>query len=137
MPPDFLETAEVLAIHADQIERYGGDGAIRDQGLLEAAVAMPRATFGGEFLHADMFAMAAAYLFHIVQNHPFVDGNKRTGTAAALVFLQMNEVVVEADDDALVALVLDVAQGEADKLKIAAFFKANSRPAPGGRSDAG
>lgn len=126
MKPDFLELAEVLYIHADQIERYGGDASIRDAGLLESAVAMPRATFGGEFLHRDLYEMGAAYLYHIVQNHPFVDGNKRTGTATALVFFEMNGVAIDADEDELVALVLDVAQGLADKARIAEFLRANS-----------
>lgn len=81
MPIDFLHLDDVVAIHLDQIERYGGEAGIRDAGLLESAVAQARATFGGEFLHADLFQMAAAYLFHIAKNHPFVDGNKRTGAA--------------------------------------------------------
>lgn len=126
MQPDFLDLAEVLYIHADQIDRYGGDPSLRDAGLLESALAMPRATFGGEFLHRDLFEMAAAYLFHIVQNHPFVDGNKRTGTASALVFLDMNGISMDANEDALVALVLDVAQGRADKARIAEFFRIHS-----------
>ncbi len=126
MQPDFLELEEVLYIHADQIERYGGAASIRDAGLLESALAMPRATFGGEFLHRDLYEMGAAYLFHIVQNHPFVDGNKRTGTATALVFLEMNGVAVDADEDALVELVLDVAQSRADKARIAEYFRVNS-----------
>lgn len=126
MQPDFLELAEVLHIHADQVDRYGGDPSIRDAGLLESAVAMPRATFGGEFLHRDLFKMAAAYLFHIVQNHPFVDGNKRTGTASALVFLDMNGISMDADVDALVVLVLDVAEGRANKARIAEFFRSHS-----------
>ena len=67
--------------------RYGGLPGLRDEGLLESAVAQAVATFGGEYLHNDIFQMAAAYLFHIVQNHPFVDGNKRAGAAAAVVFL--------------------------------------------------
>lgn len=126
MPPDFLELAEVLTIHADQIERYGGDASIRDTGLLESTLAMPRAMFGGEFLHRDLFEMGAAYLYHIVQNHPFVDGNKRTGTATALVFLELNGVVIDAEEDALVELVLEVAQGRADKARIAEFLRTNS-----------
>lgn len=125
MQPDFLELAEVLTIHADQIERYGGDASIRDAGLLASALAMPRAMFGGEFLHRDLYEMGAAYLYHIVQNHPFADGNKRTGTATALVFLEMNGVTIDADEDALVELVLDVAQGRADKARIAEFFRTN------------
>ena len=127
MSPEFLRVDEVLRIHEDQIERYGGDGAIRDPGLLLSAVAMPRASFGGEALHRDLFEIAAAYLFHLAQNHPFVDGNKRTATAAALVFLDMNGVEIEADEDALVELVLAVARGEADKARIAEFFRRHAK----------
>lgn len=123
MTPEFLRVDEILRIHQDQIERYGGDASIRDAGLLMSATAMPQASFGGELLHRDLFEMAAAYLFHIVQNHPFVDGNKRTGTVAALVFLAMNEVETEADEDELVEFVLAVAQGEADKPRIAEFLR--------------
>lgn len=86
MTPVFLTLDEALDIHRDQIQRYGGSSGIRDLGLLQSALAQPQAAFAGQFLHADLIEMAAAYLFHITQNHPFVDGNKRTGTAAALVF---------------------------------------------------
>lgn len=79
----FLEVDDVLRIHQDQIERYGGGSELRDAGLLSSAVESPRATFDGQSLHADLYEMAGAYLFHIVQNYPFVDGNKRAGTAAA------------------------------------------------------
>jgi death-on-curing protein len=90
MAPAFLSLDEVIEIHRDMIERYGGSTGIRDMGLLQSAVAMPQASFGSEFLHADLFEMAAAYLFRIVQNHPFIDGNKRVGTATAMVFLELN-----------------------------------------------
>ena len=126
MQPDFLDIVEVLYIHADQIERYGGDAGIRDARLLESAVAMPQSTFGGEFLHRDVYEMGAAYLFHIVQNHPFVDGNKRTGAAAALVFLELNGVSIDAAEEDLVVLVLNVAQSRADKACIAEFLRENS-----------
>jgi death-on-curing protein len=76
-----------------------------------------------EYLHGDLFEMAAAYLFHIVKNHPFVDGNKRTGTVAALVFLAVNGVEFEVDDDALVDLVTSVAKGGARKHNVAAFLR--------------
>src|SRR5688572_29541500 len=102
--PEFLSLDDVLTIHEDQIERYGGSPEIRDAGLLASAVETPRATYGEAFLHADLFHMAAAYLYHIVQNHAFVDGNKRTGAAAALVFLDINGVEVNVDDDDLVGL---------------------------------
>ena len=84
----FLRLGEVIEIHQDQIERYGGALGIRDLGLLESVAKTPAATFEGDFLHGDPFEMAAAYLFHIVRNHPFMDGNKRTGAVAALVFLR-------------------------------------------------
>src|SRR2546430_666844 len=92
MPVKFLSLARVLRIHRSSIDAYGGDPSVRDMGLLESAIAQPRATFGGEYLHEDLAAMAAAYLYHIVSNHPFVDGNKRTGSLAAFVFLGMNDV---------------------------------------------
>jgi death-on-curing protein len=93
--PDFLSVVEVLFLHEEQLARYGGGTGIRDIGLLESAVAQPQATFGSEYLHADLFQMAAAYAFHIAQNQPFVDGNKRTGLVAALVFLDLNGVFAE------------------------------------------
>lgn len=79
MEPVFLSLDEVLEIHEQQIERYGGSAGLRDAALLESAVATPQATFGGEFLHGSIPAMAAAYLFHLCQNHALIDGNKRVG----------------------------------------------------------
>ena len=127
MAPVFLDLPELLEIHRDQIERYGGAGGIRDLSLLQSAAAMSAAGFGGQYLHVDLYEMAAAYLFHIVQNHPFVDGNKRTGAVAAIVFLMMNGVELEADVEGLEALARDVAQGRADKARIAEFFRSIAR----------
>jgi len=123
MTPDFLSLAEVLEIHRDQIERYGGKTGIRDLGLLQSALAMPAAGFGGRYLHGDLFEMAAAYLFHIVRNHPFVDGNKRTGAVAALVFLSLNGMEIEASEDIFEQTVRAVAEGKMDKSAIAGFFR--------------
>jgi death-on-curing protein len=123
MPIEFLYLDDLAAIHRDQIERYGGEMGIRDVGLLESAVAQPRATFGGEFLHRDIFEMAAAYLFHVVKNHPFLDGNKRAGAVAAIVFLALNDVVLEGDEAGLEAITLAVACGRADKKQVAEFFR--------------
>ncbi|NJD69596.1 MAG: type II toxin-antitoxin system death-on-curing family toxin [Candidatus Methylomirabilota bacterium] len=123
----FLSLDEVIGIHRDMIERYGGSAGIRDMGLLQPAVAMPQASFGGEFLHTDLFEMAAAYLFHIVQNHPFVDGNRRVGTAAAMVFLELNEVEVKVSNELLVETVLDLAQGKIGKTAIVEFLRTHSR----------
>jgi death-on-curing protein len=86
--PSFLQFDEVVAIHRDQISRYGGSTVVRDWGLLRSALAMPEATFAGRHLQTDLSEMAAAYLFHIVSNHPFIDGNKRVGVVAADVFLR-------------------------------------------------
>ncbi|MFO0774631.1 MAG: type II toxin-antitoxin system death-on-curing family toxin [Nitrospiraceae bacterium] len=124
--PVFLTIDEVLDVHQDQIERYGGAKGVRDNGLLESALAAPQSAFGGHYLHGDLFEMAATYLFHIVQNHPFVDGNKRTGTAVALTFLVLNGFVTNIPQSELVELVLDVAQGHSDKTAIAAFLRAHS-----------
>lgn len=74
----FLEIYEVLLIHEDQIENYGGKEGIRAWDLLESAVNMPRTTFDGNYLHKSIFDKASAYIFHLAQNHPFLDGNKRT-----------------------------------------------------------
>jgi death-on-curing protein len=116
---------EVLEIHEQQIELYGGSHGVRDQGALESAVAMPQATFGAEYLHPTIAAMAAAYLFHITQNHPFIDGNKRTGANAAITFLLLNDFEPTFDEDALVELVLGVAQGAVNKESVVRFFGDN------------
>jgi death-on-curing protein len=127
-PPEFLSLAEILEIHRDQIERYGGDPGIRDLGLLQSALAMPAAGFGERYLHQDLFEMAAAYLFHLIQNHPFVDGNKRTGAVAAMVFLLINDIEMEVDEKELERIVLAVAEGKQNKQAIADFFRRNSQP---------
>ena len=126
--PHFLNIHRVLQIHESQIELFGGSSGIRDLGLLESALAMPQASFGGTLLHSDLYEMAAAYLFHIVSNHPFLDGNKRTGTAVALFFLKWNGIDHDIDDTALEELVLSVACGETGKDKIAAFFRNHCPP---------
>lgn len=126
MGPTFLALDEIIAIHRDQIARYGGSEGVRDGGLLQTAIAMPAATLGGRFLHSDLCEMAAAYLFPIVQNHPLVDGNQRVGAVAAYVFLALNNVRMTADNDAYADLVLSVARGETAKSAVAEFFQANT-----------
>ncbi|PLX92965.1 MAG: type II toxin-antitoxin system death-on-curing family toxin [Desulfuromonas sp.] len=122
MEPKFLSFTEILEIHQDQILRYGGDSGVRDIELLKSAIGMPSATYGGQFLHTDIYEMAAAYLFHLVQNHPFVDGNKRVGAVSALVFLILNGYVFEAPEDKFAEIVLSVARGELDKAEVAVFI---------------
>jgi death on curing protein len=127
MPVEFLTLDEVLAIHAHQIQRYGGRLGLRDRALLESALALPRATFGGEELHSSMSEKGAAYLFHLVKNHPFVDGNKRVGLATCLVFLRLNHVEIRATDDELVDLVIGVAGASRSKADVAVFLATHTR----------
>src|SRR5438128_4379286 len=122
---------EVLEIHEQQIERYGGSSGIRDAGWLESAVATPQATFGGEFLHASIPAMAAAYLFHLCQNHAFVDGNKRTGANAAITFLLINDWELDFGEDEFVDLVLSVASGTTSKSILTETLEGRCRQASG------
>ena len=118
--PEFLDMDDVIELHATQLEVFGGAVGLRDQGLLESAVAQPQMSFGGEYIHNGLFAMAAAYLFHIVSNHPFVDGNKRAGLLSAVVFLDVNGISIDHPSEALYELTMGVAEGRIDKPAIAA-----------------
>jgi death-on-curing protein len=123
--PLFLTLDEVLGIHADQIRRYGGRSGLRDLGLLQSALAIPETTFEGEFLHGTVFEMAAAYLFHLARNHPFVDGNKRTALMSTLVFLGLNGHRLDAEPESLYELVDGVAAGSLDKAEASVFLRRN------------
>ena len=109
--------AAVKAIHREVLAAHGGATGLRDVALLESAVAAPRATMMGRPLFTDPLEVAAAYLFYLCQNHPFVDGNKRTALAACLVFLSENGLLPdeELDVDAWEALTLGVASSELDR----------------------
>lgn len=119
----FLSVEDVLFLHADTIAVDGGSEGVRDHGLLDAAVAMPRQQFGGEFLHEDLAAMASAYLFHIAQNHPFVDGNKRAAVLSALVFLTLNGVKKLPAPVNLEATTRQVAAGEMSKEQLTKWVR--------------
>ena len=123
--PSFLTFAEVIEIHDYQMEHFGGASGLRDIELLKSAIGMPSATYGGNFLHPSIYEMAAAYLFHLVENHPFVDGNKRVGAMAALIFLDLNGMDFNASDEEFTAMVLRVASGKMLKAEITLFFKAH------------
>jgi len=114
---------EVLTILQDQIRRYGGKYAVRDPALLSSALAMPAVTYEGKLLHADLYEQAAAYAFHICQNHPFVDGNKRTALASALVFLDLNKIDLEDPNEELYPLMMGVAKGNKTKQDIASLLR--------------
>lgn len=119
----FLTLDEIVEIHREMIERYGGSLGVRDMALLESAVAMPQAGFGDQYLHSDLFEMAAAYLFHIVRNHPFIDGNKRTGAMAAFTFLKLNGVTLVARESAFERIARNAAEGKIGKDKVANFLR--------------
>jgi death on curing protein len=121
-PASFLTFDEVLAIHGHLIARYGGSPGIRDVGLLRSALAVPEATYDGVLLHPTIHEQAAAYCFHLVKNHPFVDGNKRAGLAVALAFLRLNGSVVRATNDELVDLILGIIAGRYSKADAAVFL---------------
>lgn len=118
-----MTLAEIVDIHKDQIERYGGQHGIRDMTLLESAIAQPEASFGGEWLHPDIFEMAAAYAFHICMNHPFFDGNKRVSLASALVFLEINKVSVLDPKGELLGAVLKMANSSLSKQDFSDILK--------------
>lgn len=127
MPPSFLTLSEVLEFHRDLIDEFGGSQGIRDLGLLESAVAMPEAGMSDEFFHAFPFEMAAAYAYHIAQNHPFVDGNKRTALAAALTFLEVNGMPLMGGEEPLEEAMRKMASGKLGKAEFAELLERLSR----------
>jgi len=130
MAPNFLSLEEVLRVHVDQLSRYGGSAGLRDEGLLRSALAQPEASFGGEWLHADLAEMAAAYAFHLCQNHPFLDGNKRIAAASAVLFLALNDQALVANPTAFADIILHTADGRTTKADLASFFRAHLSPWP-------
>ena len=109
---------------------YGGAHGVRDEGLLESALEMPKSGFGGSYFHTTIFEMAAAYLFHLVKNHPFVDGNKRIGLGCADLFLAMNDFELILSEDEAVELTMHVASESASKEEIAKVLEANCYSVP-------
>ena len=121
--PNFVSKSMVLSIHARQIERFGGTPGVRDEGLLESALAQPQATFGGQFLHPTISEQAAAYLYHIAMNHPLIDGNKRTAFAVMDTFLRLNGCALNLTDDRAYDLVMRVARGTMTKEELSTEFE--------------
>ena len=119
----FLSVGDVLELHRETIDIEGGSHGIRDLGLLESAVGMPQQSFGGVFLHEDLTAMAAAYLYHLSGNHPFVDGNKRAAVLAALVFLEENGILVTIPPKLLEEVVLNVAASRMTKDELTTWLR--------------
>ncbi|MGE9295172.1 MAG: type II toxin-antitoxin system death-on-curing family toxin [Puniceicoccales bacterium] len=119
----YLTLEQVHRIHQAVLKAHGGSDGIRDPGLLDAALAMPEATFGGELLHPDIASAAGAYLYHLCQNHPFIDGNKRVGALSAVVFLKANGWQLTWTNNELERYVLQVAAGEMRKDPLTALLR--------------
>lgn len=124
--PKFLTLDQVVFLHRMQIDLFGGSPDIKDEGLLLSALGQPESGFGDEYFHKDLYEMAAAYLFHLIKNHAFNDGNKRIAALTAAVFLQINGLKVTADEDEFERLVLDAAQSLVSKEQITEFFRKNT-----------
>lgn len=122
LPSRFLSKRFVLAIHRDLIDSFGGTHGVRDDGLLESALAQPQMAAGRRLLHATVFEQAAAYLFHLCGNHPFVDGNKRVAFAATDTFLRLNGYRLTLTHDAAYGLTMDVAQKRVGKREIVSLL---------------
>jgi death on curing protein len=123
----FLSVEDVLRLHAIAIEDQGGDPTLRDRALLESAVATPAQSFGGQLVHEDIPAIAGAYAFHICMNHPFVDGNKRAGTAAMIAFLTDNGWRFDATADEAEPAILGLAAGNLDKTNFTKWLRKFAR----------
>ena len=123
----FQKKEIILTFHQDQLDLYGGKPGIRDEKLLESALGQPQVGFEGEYVHKDLFHMAAAYGFHLCQNHPFYDGNKRTALIAMYTFLYVNGYQIKADLKSLFAIMMDLANGKVKKEELAEYLKKHSK----------
>ena len=126
--PKFLSNSLVKAIHLRQIQKFGGSPGIRDEGLLDSALAQPQATFGGELLHPTIQEQAAAYLYHLAMNYPFVDGNKRTAFAVMIAFVELNGYRLNLSQEEAYSLVMQVVQRELIKEELSAFLQEHLQP---------
>ena len=118
-----LTKEQIKMLHSALVERFGGQDGLRDEGMLDSALNTPFQTFSGSELYPDLLSKAARLAFGLIANHPFIDGNKRIGTHAMLVFLRLNNVELEYDDDDLIALILGTAAGEYDEKIILEWLK--------------
>ncbi|WP_299416126.1 type II toxin-antitoxin system death-on-curing family toxin [Acaryochloris sp. IP29b_bin.148] len=126
--PKFLNLALVLKIHSQQIDKFGGSHGIRDQGLLESALAQPQASFSGELLHSTIYEQAAVYLYHLVMNHPFIDGNKRTAFAVMDTFIRFNGYSLILENTEVYEIVLQVAKSAMGKDALTIKLRENIKP---------
>ncbi len=127
----YLGIEEVLFLHWGAVEEYGGGHGLRDRGLLESAVANPRQTFGGRDLYPDLWLKAGVLARGIIKNHPFMDGNKRTGMISAGTFLELNGYRLETSQAGIVEVAVRIANESPPVEVIAEWFRSHSEPAPG------
>lgn len=125
--PRWLSPVQVLAVHADQIQAHGGALGLRDRGLFESALERPRNRFRYE-PDSDLAALAAAYGFGLSSNHPFVDGNKRVAFQAMYLFLGLNGFRIDSSEEAVVSLILSLANGNVDEPALAAWLRTHLSP---------
>jgi death on curing protein len=119
----FLCVQEAIEIHDQIISSFGGSYGLRDLGLLASAIETPKAKYDKKYLHQSIFDKAAAYLFHICKNHPFIDGNKRTATVCCLTFLEDNNINTEFNESIFVNLIINTAMGKTSKQELSEFLK--------------
>lgn len=119
----FLSLTEVNRFHEDQLSRFGGLYGIRSQEILKATTLEPQMTFDGKYLYCDLFEMATCYLFGIIKNHPFLDGNKRTGILCAIAFLRYNGINIRPSQDVFYQLAMKIASSNIDKSTVTTILK--------------
>ncbi len=132
---NYLTAEQVLFIHARLVSETGGSHGVRDLSMLLSAIGRPQTSFDDQDLYPDLFSKAAALLDSLIRNHPFVDGNKRTGITAAALFLQVNGYWLTATNSALEKFTIEVAQAQQNVAEIAAWFQANTHPRDDGLSN--
>jgi len=124
----YLSPEQIMFIHARLIEETGGSHGVRDLGGLQSALARPQSSFDNQDLYPDVFHKAAALMDSLIRNHPFLDGNKRTGVATAGIFLRINGYQLTASNASMVAIVMQIAQSQTDIAEIATWLQANTKP---------
>ena len=126
MTVQFIPKEVALTIHADLLQRYGGEPGLRDVGLLDSALTQPKMTFGGKYIHKTLFDKTAAYGFHVCKNHPFIDGNKRVAFVLMDIFLQKNGWEIVSPEEEVYRMMMNLASGKVTKAQLSSWLKEHS-----------
>ena len=126
MAVHFIPKDVACTIHADLLQRYGGEPGVRDVGLLDSALAQPKMTFGGKYVYTTLFDKCAAYGFHVCRNHPFVDGNKRVAFVLMDIFLQKNGWEIVCPEEEVYTMMMNLASGKLTKTQLSTWLKQHS-----------